>query len=54
MPRASLLARKLWRLSWRDWLLLLEAIFWLALAALAIAVLPFAHLGRLALFPVRG
>ena len=54
MRPASVLARKLWQLSWRDRLLLLEAIFWLALASLAIAVLPFTHLGRLALFPVCG
>ena len=54
MRRAHILARKLWQLSWRDRVSLVEAIFWLALAALAIAVLPFAHLGRLALFPVCG
>jgi hypothetical protein len=54
MRPAINLARKLWRLSWSDRLMLLEAIFWLALAALAIAVLPFAHIGRLALFPVCG
>jgi hypothetical protein len=54
MRPASVLARELWRLSWRDRLLLLETIFCLALAALAIAVLPFTHLGLLASFPVCG
>ena len=44
--------RKRRRLSWRDRLLLLEATFWLAVAALVIAVLPFHHLGRLAAFPL--
>ena len=44
--------RKRRRLSWRDRLLLLEATFWLAVAALVIAVLPFRHLGRLAAFPL--
>ena len=33
--------------------MLLEAIVWLALAALAIAVLPFRNLGRLAARPIR-
>jgi hypothetical protein len=44
--------RKRRRLSWRDRLLLLEATFWLAVAALVIAVLPFRHLERLAAFPL--
>jgi hypothetical protein len=46
--------RKFWRLPGRDRLLLLEAALWLAAAGLAIAVLPFRHVGRLAAFPVRG
>jgi hypothetical protein len=45
--------RKFWRLPWHDRLLLLEATFWLATAGLAIAVLPFRHVGRLAALPVR-
>ena len=51
MLPASILIRKLRRLSWCDRLLLLEATFWLAVAALAIAVLPFNYLGRLAVMP---
>ena len=35
-------------MAWRDRFLLLEAMSWLALAGLAIAVLPFARLGALA------
>jgi Transglutaminase-like superfamily len=38
----------------RDWLLLAEAMCWLMLAWIAIAVLPFRHVGRLASVPVRG
>ena len=45
--------RKFWRLSWHDRLLLLEAMFCLATARLAIAALPFRHIGRLAAIPVR-
>ena len=44
---------KFWRLSWPDRLLLVEAILWLAVAASAIAVLPFRQLGLLAARPVR-
>src|SRR5262245_58502429 len=35
------LLRKLWRLSWQDRLLLLEAFFSIAIATVAISVLPF-------------
>ena len=45
--------RKFSRLSWRDRLLLTEAIVWLAVAGFAIAVLPFRHLGFLAARPLR-
>lgn len=45
--------RKFWRLPRHDRLLLLEATFCLATAGLAIAVLTFRHVGRLAAFPVR-
>ena len=54
MRSANLLVRKLWLLSRREKLLLLEAAFWLAVATFAIATLPFGYLGRLAVFPVRG
>jgi hypothetical protein len=45
--------RKLWRLSWRDRLLLSEAAIWLGIAGLAIAVLPFHSVGLLAARPIR-
>jgi hypothetical protein len=45
--------RKFWRLSWQDRLLILEAVLWLAVAAFAIAVLPFRHVGYLAARPIR-
>ncbi|MCA9953774.1 MAG: lasso peptide biosynthesis B2 protein [Ardenticatenaceae bacterium] len=38
---------KLWRLRWPDRLLLLEAIFWLALARLALLVVPFRRIAPL-------
>jgi Transglutaminase-like superfamily len=47
------LLRRFWRLSWQDRLLLLEAVLWLAIAGLAIAVLPFRHVGLLAARPIR-
>jgi Transglutaminase-like superfamily len=50
---ASGFFRKFWRLPKQDRLLLLEAIFGLAAAAIAIAVLPFRYVGRLAARPVR-
>jgi hypothetical protein len=40
------------RLSWQDRLLLLEAVVCLAIAAFAIAVLPFRHVGLLAARPI--
>lgn len=40
--------RKFWRLSWRDRALLAEAIAWLALTSLLIAVLPFSDVAALA------
>jgi hypothetical protein len=42
-----------WRISWQDRLLLLEAILWLGVAGIAIAVLPFSQIGRLAGRPIR-
>jgi hypothetical protein len=44
---------KFWRLPWQHRLLLLEAALWLAIAAVAIAVLPFRYVGLLAARPVR-
>ncbi len=40
--------QKWWLLPWRDKLLLIEATLWLMVAAVAIAALPFRHIGRLA------
>jgi hypothetical protein len=45
---------RLQRLSWQDRLLLLEAILWLAISGLAIALLPFRYVGFLAARPLRG
>ena len=42
---------KLWRLSWQDRLLLFEAFFCLAIAGVAIALLPFRYVGVLAALP---
>jgi hypothetical protein len=53
MLPANTLVLKLWRLSWHDRLLLLQAMFWLAVAGLAIAVLPFRYVGRMAALSVR-
>jgi hypothetical protein len=50
---AIVLIRKFWRLPWCDRLLLVDAIRWLAVARLAIAVMPFRYVGRLAACPVR-
>ena len=50
MPKFLL---KVWQLPWQDRLLLLEAGFCLAIAAIAISVLPFRHIGRLAARPLR-
>ena len=47
------LLRRFLRHSWQDRLLLLEAILWLMIAGLAIAVLPFRHVGFLAARPIR-
>jgi hypothetical protein len=44
---------RFWRLSWQDRLLVSEAILWLVIADLAIAVLPFRHVGLLAARPIR-
>lgn len=46
------LLRRFWRCSGRDQLLLLKAILWLAVAGIAIAVLPFRHVGLLAARPI--
>ena len=40
--------RKFFGLAWRDRLLVLEALLWLAVAALIIAVLPFRYIERIA------
>jgi hypothetical protein len=53
MLRAISTMRKFRRLPWHDRLLLLEVIFWLAIAGFAITVLPFRHIGRLAARPIR-
>jgi len=47
------LLRKFLRLSWQDRFLLLEAILWLGVAGLAIAVLPFRNIGLLAARQIR-
>jgi hypothetical protein len=47
------LLRKFCRLSWRDRLLLLEAALWLAIGGLALAILPFRHIGFLAAHSIR-
>ena len=52
-PSAIARLRKFGRLSWRDRLLLTEAMVWLAVAGFAIAVLSFRHLGFLAARPLR-
>jgi Transglutaminase-like superfamily len=44
---------RFWRRSWQDRLLLLEAVLWLTIAGLAIAVLPFRHVGLLAARPIK-
>jgi hypothetical protein len=48
MRQVRNLAHKLGCLSWSERLLLLEAISFLALSAIAIAILPFSRIGRLA------
>jgi hypothetical protein len=45
--------RTLWRMTWQDRLILGEAIVWLAITALIIAVVPFRHFGVLAARPLR-
>ena len=45
--------RTLWRMTWQDRLTLGEAIVWLAIAGLIIAVVPFRHFGCFAALPVR-
>jgi hypothetical protein len=45
--------RTLWRMTWQDRLILGEAIVWLAVARLMIALVPFRQLGVLAARPVR-
>ena len=53
MKLASIeLLQKFWQLSWQDRLLLLEAFLWLALAGLAIALLPFRQVAFLAARPI--
>ena len=51
--RPSTFLQRFWRLSWQHRLLLLEAFLWLAIGGIAIAVLPFRHVGRLAARPIR-
>ena len=45
--------RTLWRMTWQDRLILGEAIVWLAVAGLMIAIVPFRNFGFLAARPVR-
>ena len=45
--------RTLWRMTWQDRLILAEAIVWLAVAGLIIAVVPFRKFGGVAARPVR-
>ena len=47
------LLRSVWRISWQDRLLLLEAILWLGIAGIAITLLPFSYIGRLASRSIR-
>lgn len=47
------LRRMLWQLPWRDWAFLADAVFWLAFARIAIVVLPFRSVARLASCPAR-
>src|SRR5262249_16712476 len=42
-----------WRLPWHDRMLVLEAVLWLGVSSLAIAILPFRSVGRLAGIPIR-
>jgi hypothetical protein len=51
--RAISFIEKFFGLPWQDRLLLLEGTLWLAMAGLAIAVLPFRLVGRLAAVPIR-
>jgi hypothetical protein len=44
---------RFWRLSRQDRFLLLEAILWLAIAGIVIALLPFRHVGLMAARPIR-
>jgi hypothetical protein len=53
IPKAISLIEKFFRLAWQDRLLLFEGTLWLAVAGLAIAVLPFRVIGRLAATPIR-
>jgi hypothetical protein len=54
MSRSTIsLIGKFFRLPMHDQRILLEATLWLAVAALAIAVLPFCQVGRLATRPIR-
>src|SRR5215470_6900611 len=50
---ANDLLRKVQRLSWQDRVLLMDAICWLAIANVVIAVLPFRFIGVLASRPIR-
>ena len=51
--RVIQILRRVWRISWQDRLLLLEAILWLGVAGIAITLLPFRHVGRFAARPIR-
>ena len=51
--RVIQILRSVWRISWQDRLLLLEAILWLGVAGIAITLLPFRHVGRFAARPIR-
>src|SRR5262245_50464479 len=53
MPPSIAVVRKCWSLPWHDRMLVLEAVLWLGVASLAIAILPFRQVGRLAGISIR-
>src|SRR5262245_47184141 len=53
MPPSIAVVRKCWSLPWHDRMLVLEAVLWLGVASLAIAILPFRNVGRLAGISIR-
>jgi hypothetical protein len=51
--RAMQGVRILCQMSWRDRILMFEAVLWLTVASIAVASLPFRHVRRIAELPVR-